>query len=986
MFEVRERLSGRLGEPSVPAARSEAGVAEDVSAVAPPSVLSAAPSSRPRIVLDRPKPHGGDARPRPAAAASPMEVAASDPPTPVMPLNPMPEVPHVPMQDSDMLIDVANRLREAMTTEGADRPAKVPRIARVGAEEYPINDEVLESAPEWEDAEYFLELGESAQEEWDIPEDAECWQVLANEDSFWFDSIPDLSEQELMVLDSKADQFEVQRLVDMKVIEPFQESDGGASACKELSSKFVRTWRPKERNGKEQFYRRSRLVARDFKWLQRDREGLYSPATSAAITKLIPWLFCEMNRCNADASPESEVSILALDVKDAYLTVPQPTPMKGTLSGFGVFRFLRMIPGQREGSSKWHQHIMKFLRDRKPLQVCPECPAVFLLDSNPALGHVDDFVLVARTMWIKQVCLPLLQSEFQISYQIATREGDSFKFLKRLHVITETGIIVQPNGDYASKLSEILDVPKEKGAKTPCTKELMMVDSSAELAPNKASKYRSAVGVMLYLSQDRVDIAFAVRILAQKLKCPTQRSWEFARRLCMYINSTSSYATCISAGEPGASILSHGVSSSSDAGEVLLEVFVDADWAGNRQTRRSMSSGVYYINGCPVYSTVKSQRCISLSSAESEFYSLVSGACEGLFLKRILAFVMGCSITMRMRTDNQAARQIALKQGVSKIRHLDGRYLWVQEQIAAGAFTVSPIDGRINPADVGTKVPASQARLKALLRFLGVVQVFGQTIELVGEEECNTLRQSVFKQHETAQVRRLLNKALRVHGLSNPSVCAIVLGLLSNVASASDAESEISDGFEIVRTSTETPGRISMTVMIFTFAFGILIGWMMHMLVPQSADDDEPNVSTDNATIASCDPNPPPSASLNEWLHVSHLTFLEAGWERVTTWMVLICIAFKTLFCNCFCRFLSLGPGYASAETANVQVEVASKGVSANMQHAPEAVGAQVILANAVYVTKTGKHYHHESCGHVRGGNSKRYTPCSFCRNEFLDG
>ena len=151
---------------------------------------------------------------------------------------------------------------------------------------------------------------------------------------------------------------------------------------------------------------------------------------------------------------------------------------------------------------------------------------------------------------------------------------------------------------------------------------------------------------------------------------------------------------------------------------------------------------------------------LGCSSAES-----VSGACDGLFLKRILAFVMDCPITMRMRTDNQAARQIALKQGVSKIRHLDGRYLWVQEQIAAGEFAVGPIDGRINPADVGAKVPASQARLKALLRFLGVVQVFGQTIEPVGEEECNALRQSVFRQHETARVRRLLNKALRVQVL-----------------------------------------------------------------------------------------------------------------------------------------------------------------------------------------------------------------------------
>ena len=142
----------------------------------------------------------------------------------------------------------------------------------------------------------------------------------------------------------------------------------------------------------------------------------------------------------------------------------------------------------------------------------------------------------------------------------------------------------------------------------------------------------------------------------------------------MCINSMSSYGTCISASEPSAS---HGVSSNSDAGEVLLQGFVDADWAGNRQTRRSMLSGVCNINGCPVYSAVNPNDAYPLVLLRSEFSSLVSGACEGLFLKRILAFVMGCSITMRMRTDNQAARQIALKQGVSKIRHLDGRYLWV---------------------------------------------------------------------------------------------------------------------------------------------------------------------------------------------------------------------------------------------------------------------------------------------------------------------
>ena len=100
----------------------------------------------------------------------------------------------------------------------------------------------------------------------------------------------------------------------------------------------------------------------------------------------------------------------------------------------------------------------------------------------------------------------------------------------------------------------------------------------------------------------------------------------------------------------------------------------------------------------------------------------------------------------------------------------------------------------------------------------------------------------------------------------------------------------------------------------------------------------------------------------------------------------MIAVTLRMLFCNCFSRSLSLGSGYASAGTAAAQVEVASKGVNANIQSAPAAGGGQVVLPNAVYVTRTGKHYHHESCGHVRNGNSKRYTPCSFCRNAFLDG
>ena len=75
----------------------------------------------------------------------------------------------------------------------------------------------------------------------------------------------------------------------------------------------------------------------------------------------------------------------------------------------------------------------------------------------------------------------------------------TLKFLKRLHVITSDGIVVQPSGDYAAKMCDSLEVPVGKLAKTPCTKELLLPDGSPELSPAKAGKYRSAVEIAMYM-------------------------------------------------------------------------------------------------------------------------------------------------------------------------------------------------------------------------------------------------------------------------------------------------------------------------------------------------------------------------------------------------------------------------------------------------------------------------------------------------------
>ena len=55
-------------------------------------------------------------------------------------------------------------------------------LRRVGVSEYPINDDELESALEWGDAEIYLPLRGDDTGGWDIPETTEDWKSLTQED------------------------------------------------------------------------------------------------------------------------------------------------------------------------------------------------------------------------------------------------------------------------------------------------------------------------------------------------------------------------------------------------------------------------------------------------------------------------------------------------------------------------------------------------------------------------------------------------------------------------------------------------------------------------------------------------------------------------------------------------------------------------------------------------------------------------------------
>ena len=130
-------------------------------------------------------------------------------------------------------------------------------------------------------------------------------------------------------------------------------------------------------------------------------------------------------------------------------------------------------------------------------------------------------------------------------------------------------------------------------------------------------------------------------------------------------------------------------------------VYTDSDWAGDVETRKNTSGGVVCRGSHTISWWCKLQSNIALSSCEAELNAALKGKVEGLNVQR-LAAALGDELSLELRTDASAAREVILRQGVGKVRHLQVKQLWLQENVAAGELTIVKIPRAENRSDALT--------------------------------------------------------------------------------------------------------------------------------------------------------------------------------------------------------------------------------------------------------------------------------------------
>jgi len=119
------------------------------------------------------------------------------------------------------------------------------------------------------------------------------------------------------------------------------------------------------------------------------------------------------------------------------------------------------------------------------------------------------------------------------------------------------------------------------------------------------------------------------------------------------------------------------------------------------------------LEGVGIKHWSRSQKTRALSSGEAEYYALVSGCAEGLGMQS-LAEDLGYEVEVRIWTDSDACRGIASRRGLGKMRHVELRYLWVQDVAKEGRLEVRRVDGEANLADHLTKIKSINELIKKI--------------------------------------------------------------------------------------------------------------------------------------------------------------------------------------------------------------------------------------------------------------------------------
>jgi hypothetical protein len=331
-------------------------------------------------------------------------------------------------------------------------------------------------------------------------------------------------------------------------------------------------------------------------------------------------------------------------------------------------------------------------------------PCVFINDNTRLILqlHVDDITVFGSNLQEILEFKDQLSKAFQI-----TDEGECSWYLG-MHVEQKPGEIRIHQKQYIDQILAKYGFENIAPAYTPVSGKLTKQDNYIA-DPTFRQEYQSKVGSLNFAAnQTRPDISFATGYVARYASNPNQSHMDAVNRIFAYLNNDRLKSIQYSG--------KHGFD---------LKGFVDSDFAGCEDSRRSTTGWVFTLAGGPISWASQRQRTVATSTLDAEYIAGAEAAKEAVWIRNFIndLRIPGLYVkSVPLYIDcNSALRLTHNPEFHSKSKHIDVKHHFIREKVEENTLTTERVNTKDNLADILTKALPRDTH-KGLLTRMGLVE------------------------------------------------------------------------------------------------------------------------------------------------------------------------------------------------------------------------------------------------------------------------
>ena len=435
---------------------------------------------------------------------------------------------------------------------------------------------------------------------------------------------------------------------------------------------------------------RCRLVVRGYTQQVEDKDETFASTPSLTTLKLL--LTHAVAKGWHISVGDISTAFLHAAVDEDFYVIP---PLEFYPDGNTLWKLKRALYGLKHSPKLWQEHFASVMKKNGFRRVKSD-PNLYVHEQKQlfVLAYVDDLMFFGSKPDV-ELAVADLQKDFLLKMTGDLCEGQSVTFLGRELKRTHEAILVGMSPDYIENMLTAAGLSGCKPVSAPGADTLRKQLEPEPLDAEAHKRYRRTVGQLLWLGSVRPDIMYAVKELSRGLSAPTSEHEAKAKHLLKYLSGTKYFSQRL---QPTLQL-------SPQNKAIDINIYVDSDWAGCPESRRSTSGVSLFVLGANILSHSRTQATVALSSGEAELYAIGSGTADALFLRSLVEEAkLFPKANLCVWTDSTVGKSIVSRFGASrKTKHVQLRYLYVQELVSSGMVRIKKVLGTLNPADILTK-------------------------------------------------------------------------------------------------------------------------------------------------------------------------------------------------------------------------------------------------------------------------------------------